>query len=1004
MSKKYYSSSTRISDLKRKCPPDTNDANELMSLISEDTDLKNLFYQDNNNVFWIDVLEEAGEFSNPPNAEKSEGNISYRDWPQGKFLVAVAEEIPKRVLEIIKDIHTDNFRVTGVCLRALAEMPVDVAVQAIDVIRRMLSKEIYWDWYNVGESAAQLMMKFADAEKWGEAFGIAENLLAVRIREGKSFNGWHDLNGGFDDYHYGEAIFKYFKDLWEKDKQGLRAGKLLVGLLDGQIERDQLRNDKQSIPEELEKKFKEILGGSEEKPFDITDRSYITMTQIDTVEKEHPDIADILVGGIRTIGEYLMRHAPGDAEQYIEYLHKKNRSLYERIVIHLHRHAPDNEKWNQRIKKIIRNVENVKNYNTANEYRNLLRDKYKLLMDEDKEPFFSWVETQVEIKDEEEFQKWYEEKYGRRANEADIEKYQYYLRAKELYCIKDKEPRFQEYLEKSEKSDKAVKPWTSSTVGFSPSAKKYSPLTQEEMKVKAPKEVIEYILEYDASHDNEEEVSEDDGLPVKRKESLASVFKDDLKERMAEYLELDVLTISRLSRSAIRNFLYTIREEVQNKKIEEPDWDTIVNLCKVVYEARSSDEDYAEPMKAIIHIFEHALRGDGFREKAKAEHLQTIWELLVALLDYRFEMDDEESSEKDPFQKCANRVRGTAFENMIRFGLFCKNHQPGLFENVYANKLRARLQYVLENIDRPEVLCVFGVFFVNLCWIDEQWVQENINRLFPDNDQNRWNAIWGSYLRWGRPSKTSFMMSEEKYAHSIEIIEGNLTYEGEKSYAKRLMEHIMLAYWQGWTGLDEEGIVRKMLWKMDDQIRARAGHWLSTGFEHLKDHEDDDWHEQVVQRMREYWNWRSADMEKNPSAHRKEAKEFAGWVKDSPFDDDETLLIVEKAVDLGGGVAGRMRDVNDFLEGVCVIAEGRELRVLLLIQKAIEDPEVERWSWQYEKVKEQLTSFMDKIIALQDDYVEVANIRQASIKVADSLGRFGFDYLKPHYDKLAGQI
>jgi len=962
------------------------------------------FFKNMKNPNWVKPLREKKCFKNPPNAEKSEGNISYRDWPQGEYLVAIAGERPKDVLEIITDVCTDNFRVMGVCSRALAEMPVDVAVQATNLIRRMLNKEIYWDWYNVGESAAQLMIKFADGEKWDGAFGIAEKLLAVKTKEGKSSNGWYDLNGGFDDYHYGEAILKYFKAVWERDKQGLPAGKLLVGLLDGQIERDQLRNDKESVPERVEKKFKEILGGSEERQFDITEHSYITMPQICAVEKEHPDVADILVGGIRIVGEYLMEHAPDDAEEYIDYLHQKNRSLYDRIAIHLHRHAPDNMKWNQKIREIIQDVENVKDCNTANEYRNLLHDRYELLTDAEREPFFSWVETQVEINDEAEFQKWYEEKHGRTANEDDIEKYQHYLRAKELYCIRDKEPRFQEYLEKSEKSDGAVKPWTSSTVGYSPSAKKYSPLTQEEMKVKAPEEVIKYILEYDSSHDNKEEFSEDDGLPVNRKESLASAFKDDLKERMAGYLEVDVSIISRLSRSFIRNFLYTICEEVQNKRIEEQDWDTVVNLCKVVYEARVSVEDYREPMKAIIHIFEHALRGDVFQEKAKAEHVATIWELLVALLDYRFEMDDDESSERDPFQKCANRVRGTAFENIIRFGLSCKNHKPKLFEKLYATELRDRLQYVLSDIDRPEVLCVFGVFFVNLCWIDEQWVQENISHIFPDNEPKRWDATWGSYIRWGRPSKKSFLVLEEKYAYAIEMIEGKLTYEGEESYTKRLTEHIMLAYWQGWTGLDEKGIVRKILGKMDDQLRAGASHWLSTGFKHLKDHKDDDWCRSVVQRMREYWDWRSADMEEDPSAHRKEAREFAGWVKDTPFNEDETLLIVEKAVDLGGGVAARMRDVNDFLEGVGAIAEGQELRVLLLIQKAIEDPEVERWSWQYEKVKEQLTKLMDRLIVLQDDYVEVANIRQAAIKVADSLGRLGLDYLKPHYDKLAGQI
>ena len=210
----------------------------------------------------------------------------------------------------------------------------------------------------------------------------------------------------------------------------------------------------------------------------------------------------------------------------------------------------------------------------------------------------------------------------------------------------------------------------------------------------------------------------------------------------------------------------------------------------------------------------------------------------------------------------------------------------------------------------------------------------------------------------------------------------------------------MLAYWQGWTDLEENGVVRQMLAKMDDQMRAGACHWLSTGFEYLKEHREDDWSRGVVQRMREYWDCRYAEMEKDPPAHTEEAREFTGWVKDSPFDKDETLTRAEKAVGLAGGVAVRMRDVSDFVEGLCAIAEGRELRVLLLLQKAINDPDVERWAWEYERVREQITPFMDNIVELQDDYPEVKKIRQAAIKVADSLGRFGFEYLKPHYAKL----
>jgi hypothetical protein len=46
---------------------------------------------------------------------------------------------------------------------------------------------------------------------------------------------------------------------------------------------------------------------------------------------------------------------------------------------------------------------------------------------------------------------------------------------------------------------------------------------------------------------------------------------------------------------------------------------------------------------------------------------------------------------------------------------------------------------------------------------------------------------------------------------------------------------------------------------------------------------------------------------------------------------------------------------------------------------------------------------MNTILTLADDYPKVLEIRQTAKGVADSLGRLGFEYLRPHYDKLAGK-
>lgn len=1002
MKKEYYKYTPEVDALKEKAEPEKADLGRLLSVISGDNELINYFYKDNANTYWLELLAEASEFNNPPDAVEEGGAYRYPDWPPGRYLSAVADKEPEQVLEIIKDIDTDNVWVMRNCLEALGKMPVEVAAGGVGLVKRLLRKEFSIHWHFMGEDVAKLIAKFAEGETWDEAFGIAKELLSVKIKASEHFRSWHDLEGRFDDYGYKELVFKYFKVLWEKDKQGLRAGELLVDILDRQIEAEQKRKDEEPIPEEIEKKYKEIYGECKKEPFEITVHSYIMMPQIESVEEKRSGIANILVGAIRTIGEYLMQNDPDEAEKYIELLQGKRRSLYERIVIHLHRYAPGDEKWKQRIKEIIRVEENVDNPNTRNEYKSLLCDKYEILDDDDKKPFFDWVEERVKIDDMEDFQKWYQGRHGRRAEDYEIEQYQNYLRAKELYCIKDKEPKYQEYLEESGKTEKVVEPKPRSAMGYSPGAPKFSPISREEMKEKAPEEVIQDIRGYDSDHEDKEEFSEEDGHEVDRKDALANQFSNDLKERLEDYLQVEVSLISELSERYIRNFLYAIREAVQNKKIEEPSWDTIIELCKAVYDSRLSDERYRSTMEAIPSIFELALRGKEHRDKITSGHLETIWGILVSLLDYQYEMGKEEDEDDydDPHQTCINRVRGVAFENIIRFGLFCKNHPSDLFAEEYADTFRKTLQHVLNEVEQPYILCVFGVFFVNLCWLDEGWVREKLDRIFSENDKRKWDAVWGSYICWGQPTRLAFEIAKGKYSHAVTLIKEKMTDEGgEEKYDNRLMEHIMLGYWQGWTGLEENGVIRKLLAKMDDPMRARASHWLSTGFEYLKDHEKDEWRDGVIRRMREYWKWRYAEMENEPSAHRQEARQFTRWVKDSPFESEETLSNTEKTVRLADGVASRMRDVADFVEGVCALGGGRELRALGLLQQAINDPEVERWDWQ--GVEEPLKAFMDAIVELQDDYPNVREIRQAAIQVADSLGRIGFEYLRQCYDKLA---
>ena len=71
------------------------------------------FFQNADNVVWLQPLSENGYFSTPPNVEQTtEGHYVDPSWPPLEYLIRIFDAAHAKVLgEISKLPHTDNFRV-----------------------------------------------------------------------------------------------------------------------------------------------------------------------------------------------------------------------------------------------------------------------------------------------------------------------------------------------------------------------------------------------------------------------------------------------------------------------------------------------------------------------------------------------------------------------------------------------------------------------------------------------------------------------------------------------------------------------------------------------------------------------------------------------------------------------------------------------------------------------------------------------------------------------------
>ena len=124
---------------------------------------------------------------------------------------------------------------------------------------------------------------------------------------------------------------------------------------------------------------------------------------------------------------------------------------------------------------------------------------------------------------------------------------------------------------------------------------------------------------------------------------------------------------------------------------------------------------------------------------------QLIWNIIDTLRTYK---DSRKSNrESDAHTECINSVSGKAFTLVIRFGLFFKNLDATEYNTEWAEKIRGNIKYVIDNVKERWVRCVLGVNFPQIHWLEKDFTENNVDKIFDASNTETWKDVWGSYLR-----------------------------------------------------------------------------------------------------------------------------------------------------------------------------------------------------------------------------------------------------------------
>ncbi len=960
----FYEKAEIINSLKSKVRPTINDCEQLLQTIQGDEELTVHFYKANTNPAWIRLLKDVGEFKSLGGSDEEVGVCQEA---QARYLANVAKQSPEEVLKIFTSFKNLHEYVRGEFVNALLSMPNKKAVKGVEIVLGYISGKEKKEWYFVCYRTTELMVKLA-GEYPDKAFAIAKELLEVWVPEkekGKFIQ--KKIEAKFRAFEYENIIFKFYSKLWEAD--AIKATKLLIDIFNSYLE-------------ELQK----------DKDYEVSNLMYISLERLDQIgERYSRDILASLIGAICQAGKMVIENQAERTNKLLKLIQKYDRQIFRRIEMYLLRFVPAGTQ-KKRISEIISNKDYRKDTGYKYEYYMLLKDKFDDISEYAKEIFIKWIEAQ-KVDNEDDFGEWFEKVNERKHTPEDLEKYENRIRASKLYLVREKfRELYEKYRKKAEATDIDLMPRPRVGGVRAVSPIEGSPLTVEQMVEMGREQVLEYL---------QKQKNYEGGIkPSQWREpqyALGAAFKETMKQQPGDYIDEALRDgLKKLNENFLSDYFSGIRDLIRSNEWKKEYWGAVIGLAYYVVKENKDKKEYKQCFSDILSVLR-----DGFTEDNKTiefdnRNIKTLWFILETLMKYNEDYKTS-SYESDPIQMRCTSVNGEALEQVVMLGIVCKKDFTEYYKKHLKSGIRKLLDYVVKDVKRAEVNCTLGIDLGRIGWIDEEWLRDNVEKIFVGE---MWDVVWGTYVSWGRPSRPGFELLTDKGIYKDAIMRlgkpkpKGKGYDFRKDPEEGLVEHLMIGFFNGWVEFDNEPL-RSFFSNASSKLRGYAASFLTTGFKSVNE-DGGEQKEKVAKRMKEYWEKRLAVITKEPEENIDETQEFASWAKDSLLSKKETLNLLYETLKLSEGKIGERVYSVEFIEGICDAAKGNEIKAIQCLKKAFNNPEMRMYSQSYKK---SLDTFFDLIIKLEDDYPDIGNIRKEAIVLVDTIGRLCRD-LRDDYIKL----
>jgi len=174
----------------------------------------------------------------------------------------------------------------------------------------------------------------------------------------------------------------------------------------------------------------------------------------------------------------------------------------------------------------------------------------------------------------------------------------------------------------------------------------------------------------------------------------------------------------------------------------------------------------------------------------------------------------------DVMNSIKGRIYTALMQLSLRYAKVYKKSDDHRWKESIKNHFEDRLFNKPEKT--PEIWVTVGEFFINLVYLDREWVYKHINHLFPKGKESNWKNVFTAYLFYSSTIyKDLYQLMKDNGHYEKAIYTSFDSVSLNEDIRVALMSHVGVGYLEGFEKIEDESSLINLVLKYKDPVQIK---------------------------------------------------------------------------------------------------------------------------------------------------------------------------------------